>query len=148
MVDATSPGIRRSLRTGAVLPVVAALPVMAVLTSCYRPGLPEWAPQPSCSSGGNIYLPSGQSPERHESDSEAAADCILSAYKRSEPAELSFVLLGVGGEEYPALLQVLPSGLVNYAVSSGSDVSIHEECGVLEWPYPGIPDVAGCASGP
>lgn len=121
--------------------------LMAVLTSCYRPGLPEWPPQPSCGSGGKIYLPSGQSPERYEDNSEAAADCILSAYMRAEPAELSFVLLGVEGEEYPALLQILPSGLVNYAVSSGSDVSVHEECSLLEWPFPGVPDVAGCASG-
>ncbi len=64
--------------------------------------------------------------------------------ENGEPAELEFVLMGVEGEEYQAIVQVFDDDTVDYFRENDWGWELHVGCRGISFPEPGIPEVNAC----
>lgn len=101
---------------------------------------------PLCAPNEEIFLPPGQSPDGDAEAAVLAMDCVTSASKSGEAAELDFTLMGTEGEENRAIIQVREDSLVDYFRQSDSGWEIYLGCSEISFPDPGIPEPIKCDS--
>lgn len=124
--------------------------VAVVLASCSA--LPNSIPEvvatrhrlPACGEPGEVFLPIQQGPEATRGASLAAIACFQSNVAAQRGAELEFTLLGIEGQQFRAILQVLDDGTVNYFREVERGWEFHLGCSDFSMPAPGIPRVANC----
>ncbi len=103
---------------------------------------------PSCSPNEKIFLPPGQGPGPDDDAGAAslAIECLTSAWKSGDAAELNFTLMGAEGQQYRAIIQVLDDSTVNYFHELDRGWATYEGCWNISFPEPGIPDPIKCAA--
>lgn len=102
-------------------------------------------PLPSCNrTEHTIYLPAQQGPDADEEASERAVACMLDRWQEREPAELVFVLVGLEGDRYDALLQIADGEAS--LLREGHDPSVG--CRSLGLADPGIFELKDCSDAP
>lgn len=134
-----SPGMRRTAEAVALATLIGgcAQPPSAVLD---RPELP------TCDGGATVFIPPRQGPESAETSSMDAIECFRSAVSDGAEAELAFILVGIEGDQFDAVLQT-QNGSVSYFRESEfvGNWIMHENCdGFVFDNESQIPEVTGC----
>jgi hypothetical protein len=104
---------------------------------------------PQCGDGGTVYLPPGQGPADAEAASREAIQCVDSAVRSGKEVILSFVLLGVEGQEFDAVLRTHLDGTVDFFQElEGAGSVIQYACTDFGFEPPGVPVTDGCSATP
>lgn len=119
-----------------------------LVTACNATPLPG-DPFPACDGGDPIYLPPRQGPDEFEASSLEAMACFAEAHEGGIEADLTFVALGVEGQEFDAMLRTHSDGTVDYFIEEeGAGATWQWACRRFAFVDPDLPDLGDCRDTP